>query len=64
MLEVPTVVDPRFHSYENAAFGDHEPGTAVSAAPTLAVPVMRGVGVVVNANETVVMSRRYSPMLP
>ncbi len=42
--EVPTTVVPRFHAYVNVALGDHEPGTAVNADPTRAVPEMVGVG--------------------
>ncbi len=44
VLDVPTTVVPRFHAYVNVALGDHEPGTAVKADPTRAVPEMVGVG--------------------
>ena len=40
----------------NAATGDHVPGTAVNVCPTRTVPVIVGVGAVVNAATTAVVA--------
>ena len=44
VLAVPTVVVPRFHTYDNEALGGHVPGTAVRTEPTRATPETVGTG--------------------
>jgi hypothetical protein len=44
VLAVPTVVVPRFHTYDNEALGGHVPGTAVRTEPTRATPEIVGTG--------------------